>query len=50
MGCANVFDLGDVINAQTANGKHADAQTRFVALASQYWLIGFSPFSLEGHI
>lgn len=36
----NVFGLGDVTNAETANGKHADAQVRFLAPALQDRLAG----------
>jgi NADH dehydrogenase FAD-containing subunit len=39
-GYANVFALGDASNAQTANGKHADAQVRFLAPALQDRLAG----------
>ena len=39
-GHANVFALGDASNAQTANGKHADAQVRFLAPAMQDRLAG----------
>ncbi|KAE9362588.1 FAD/NAD(P)-binding domain-containing protein [Stipitochalara longipes BDJ] len=39
-GYANVFALGDASNAQTANGKHADAQVRFLAPAMQARLGG----------
>ena len=37
---ANVFALGDASNAQTAKGKHADAQVRFLAPAMQHRLAG----------
>jgi NADH dehydrogenase FAD-containing subunit len=37
---ANVFALGDASNAQTANGKHADAQVRFLAPAMRNRLAG----------
>lgn len=36
----NVFGLGDVTNAQAPNGKHADAQVRFLAPALQERLAG----------
>ena len=39
-GYANVFALGDASNAQTAKGKHADAQVRFLAPAMQHRLAG----------
>lgn len=39
-GHANIFALGDAANAQTATGKHADAQTRFLGPALQDWLAG----------
>ncbi|KIM93708.1 hypothetical protein OIDMADRAFT_46115 [Oidiodendron maius Zn] len=39
-GYANVFALGDACNAQTAKGKHADAQVRFLAPAMQHRLAG----------
>ncbi|KAF9878402.1 hypothetical protein CkaCkLH20_03894 [Colletotrichum karsti] len=41
-GHANVFALGDAANAQTATGKHADAQVRFLAPALQDLLAGRS--------
>ncbi|CAK7201155.1 hypothetical protein SEUCBS139899_003857 [Sporothrix eucalyptigena] len=37
---ANVFALGDAANAESATGKHADAQVRFLAPALQAWLAG----------
>lgn len=37
---ANVFALGDASNAQTARGKHADAQVRYFAPALQDRLAG----------
>lgn len=37
---ANVFALGDASNAQTATGKHADAQVRYLAPALQHRLAG----------
>lgn len=40
LGHDNVFGLGDVTNAQTANGKHADAQVRYLAPALQDRLAG----------
>lgn len=39
-GHANIFALGDAANAQTANGKHADAQVRFLGPALQDRLAG----------
>ena len=39
-GYANIFALGDASNAQTAKGKHADAQVRFLAPAMQHRLAG----------
>lgn len=39
-GHANVFALGDAANAETANGKHVDAQVRFLAPALQELLAG----------
>lgn len=40
VGHANVFALGDAANAETANGKHAGAQVRFLAPALQEYLAG----------
>lgn len=40
VGHANIFALGDAANAETANGKHADAQVRFLAPALQEVLAG----------
>lgn len=40
VGHANIFALGDAANAETANGKHADAQVRFLAPALQELLAG----------
>lgn len=37
---ANIFALGDASNAQTANGKHADAQVRYLGPALQDLLAG----------
>lgn len=39
-GHANIFALGDAANAETANGKHVDAQVRFLAPALQELLAG----------
>lgn len=40
VGHANIFALGDAANAETANGKHVDAQVRFLAPALQELLAG----------
>ncbi|KAJ3543436.1 hypothetical protein NM208_g3571 [Fusarium decemcellulare] len=39
-GYANIFTLGDASNAQTAKGKYADAQVRYIAPALQDRLAG----------
>lgn len=39
-GHANIFALGDAANAETANGKHADSQVRYLAPALQEYLAG----------
>lgn len=47
VGHANIFALGDAANAQTATGKHADAQVRFLGPALQDWLAGRAVPSYE---